>query len=271
VSARHANKLNRCLVLSLCLHSLLTLGILQYMSTVTPAPDSPTPVSITLTAPVLSPLVPHLEQQLQLRQPTPTITPPRATSLPTALSLVTTTVTTAHASQPTIEPSSPLPHRVPPNRRTPVKRLSAPVDKTSPAIPRDAKKNRQRAEQRATRAAAPTSQPTSPSTGLLNGNRPGQRAAGQITGDQLPQFIYHPKPHYPLIARRRGWQGTVLLNIEMRSDGTIGTIKIATSSGYPPLDAAARQAVRKWRHRPLQRNGIAITRQAILPIHFRLD
>jgi protein TonB len=92
-----------------------------------------------------------------------------------------------------------------------------------------------------------------------------------VSQQQQPRFVYQPKPTYPLIARRRGWQGTVLLDLELLPNGTIGKIKVAISSGYPPLDAAARKAVGKWRHIPVQRNGTPITKQANLPIHFRLD
>lgn len=277
VSARHVNKLNHCLILSLCLHSLFALGLLQYMTAAVSDPASPAPVSVRLTAPVLASITPYIDQRARLRRPIPPISRPLSVPQPTALLLTAATVTATHASQPTIAgASSSLPRRVPPNRRMPIKRLSAPTGKTLPAIPKDSKKHLHQTEISAARAAISPSHPAqtssaTASTGLLNSNRPRQFAAVQTTGDQLPEFIYQPKPHYPLVARRRGWQGTVLLNIEMRSDGTVGTIKVAASSGYPPLDAAARKAVSKWRHRPLQRNGIPITRQANLPIHFRLD
>lgn len=257
MSARHASTFNRCLMLSLCLHSLFTLGILFYMAPVTLDLDHPTPVSVTLPAPIPAPLTPHLAQRSRRHRPPPVITQPQPAPQPTATPLAAVPSTAAHVSRPTLKGTSPpLPRRVPAKRRTPVKRLSVPVGKTVPAVPAS--------------QSAQTPPPVA-ATGSLDANRSGRPAARQMTGEALPRFVYQPKPHYPLVARRRGWQGTVMLNIEMLSDGTIGTIKIATSSGYPPLDAAARKAVRKWRHLPLQRNGIPITRQATLPIHFRLD
>lgn len=262
MAARRVHHLNRCLVFSLCLHSLCTLVLLQYMSTATPERVNPTPVSVTLTAPGFATLVPHLNHRPQRRQPDLVST----RSQPAIPSPAAPLLTVAAAPRPTPMPAPPpLPYRAPPARRRPVKRLSAPVANTPPAVvralrPQPTQSRQPVAVQSATAAASP-----------LAADRPGRPAARQTTGNPLPRFIYHPKPNYPLVARRRGWQGTVTLTIEMLSNGTIGTIKVATSSGYPALDNAAQKAVRKWRHRPLQRNGVPVTRRANLPIHFRLD
>jgi protein TonB len=96
-------------------------------------------------------------------------------------------------------------------------------------------------------------------------------ARRQPTFETPPRFIHQPKPVYPRTARRQGWEGTVVLDIEMLADGTVGDIKIAKSSGYPVLDQAAQKAVKKWRHIPVQSNGTAVTRRANLPIRFQLN
>lgn len=265
MAARHAHHLNRCLVLSLCLHSLFTLVFLQYLSTVAPDPDNPTPVSVTLSAPVLATMAPHLNRRPQPGQPNHVSARAQTTPQPITPSLAAAPLSIADTMRPTpARATPPLPYRVPPNRRPPVKRLSAPAAKTPPTV-------RQASEPHPTQSRPPVAVKSAASASLLDADHLRPPATGQTTGSPLPQFIYHPKPRYPLVARRRGWQGTVTLTIEMLSDGTIGTIKVATSSGYPALDAAAQKAVRKWRHRPLQRNGMPITRQANLPIHFRLD
>lgn len=44
---------------------------------------------------------------------------------------------------------------------------------------------------------------------------------------------------YPLLARKRGWQGEVLLAFTLDSRGTIIDARIAHSSGYGALDNAA--------------------------------
>lgn len=50
---------------------------------------------------------------------------------------------------------------------------------------------------------------------------------------------------YPLLARRRGWQGEVLLAFRLQSDGRIIDARIARSSGYGVLDRAALDALGK--------------------------
>lgn len=51
--------------------------------------------------------------------------------------------------------------------------------------------------------------------------------------------------NYPLLARRRGWQGEVLLAFRLEADGRIIDARIARSSGYSVLDHAALTALGK--------------------------
>lgn len=50
---------------------------------------------------------------------------------------------------------------------------------------------------------------------------------------------------YPTLARRRGWQGEVVLAFRLEADGTIMNARIARSSGYGVLDRAALHALGK--------------------------
>lgn len=61
-----------------------------------------------------------------------------------------------------------------------------------------------------------------------------------------------PPPHYPLLARRRGQEGTVVLEIKVKKEGDPLEVSIVRSSGYDLLDHAAQSAVMRWRFRPLQ-------------------
>jgi protein TonB len=64
-----------------------------------------------------------------------------------------------------------------------------------------------------------------------------------------------PPPEYPRLARRRGWQGTVLVEVEVTTDGHVSQCHIKQSSGRQVLDEAALSAVRGWRFR----NGPGVT------------
>ncbi len=55
----------------------------------------------------------------------------------------------------------------------------------------------------------------------------------------------NPKPGYPNLARRHGWQGSVVLGVWVAGDGRADDITIVDSSGYSILDHAAWETVRK--------------------------
>ena len=54
-------------------------------------------------------------------------------------------------------------------------------------------------------------------------------------------------PTYPPASRRAGEQGTVRLKVLVDTNGRPSNVEVAQSSGFPRLDEAAVQAVRKWR------------------------
>jgi protein TonB len=83
-------------------------------------------------------------------------------------------------------------------------------------------------------------------------------------------YAYNPKPVYPMSARRRGWEGMVVLLVEVFSDGRIGRIEIESSSGHILLDEAAVNAVKRWRFEPATRNGQPVPTRARIPVEFSL-
>lgn len=70
-------------------------------------------------------------------------------------------------------------------------------------------------------------------------------------------------PDYPAAARRRGWQGTVVIAFECDEHGLVVAALVRASSGHAILDAAALAAVRSWRFH----GGPGHSEQ---PIEFRL-
>ncbi len=57
------------------------------------------------------------------------------------------------------------------------------------------------------------------------------------------------EPTYPAISRRMGEEGQVQLRVLVDESGKPKDIQMLKSSGFPHLDDAALQAVRKWRFR----------------------
>lgn len=79
------------------------------------------------------------------------------------------------------------------------------------------------------------------------------------------------EPRYPMESRRRGEQGTVLLRVLVGRDGLPIDVEVARSSGYRPLDRAAREAVLRWRFRPVQINGVNVQARGLVPIKFDVN
>ncbi len=70
---------------------------------------------------------------------------------------------------------------------------------------------------------------------------------------------------YPEAARRQGIQGTVELRFRIAADGSVEILEVLRSSGFPLLDEASQQTVRRAAPYPLIRGWVR------LPVSYRLD
>ncbi|RLB13259.1 MAG: hypothetical protein DRG82_16000 [Deltaproteobacteria bacterium] len=86
-----------------------------------------------------------------------------------------------------------------------------------------------------------------------------------------PLYRKNPRPGYPRLARRRGYQGTVILEAFITRDGIPGKVRVFRSSGYRSLDKAAIRAVEKWSFEPGSKNGIPVDMWVKIPVRFQLD
>ena len=62
----------------------------------------------------------------------------------------------------------------------------------------------------------------------------------------------------------------MLLDVYILPDGSVGQIRLRRSSGYPRLDEAALDAVRRWRYVPARRGDEPIPYWYVQPLHFEL-
>lgn len=94
----------------------------------------------------------------------------------------------------------------------------------------------------------------------------------QPRGERIDPVLEHrPKPAYPAVARRRGYEGTVVLRIEVLEDGRVGEVQVRQSSGYDVLDRQAERTVRRhWRFRPGRLDGRVAALWIDIPIEFDL-
>jgi protein TonB len=76
---------------------------------------------------------------------------------------------------------------------------------------------------------------------------------------------------YPRLARQRGWEGKVILEVDVSAQGKPLSVRIFHSSGYPQLDEAATETVTAWRFTPARRGNEALADTVHVPIEFRLQ
>lgn len=88
---------------------------------------------------------------------------------------------------------------------------------------------------------------------------------------QSPRYARPPeRPSYPSMARRRGWQGEVWLQIDVSPSGESGEPTLLRSSGFEMLDKAALAVARQWRFIPEMRDGQPVATRVQVPVQFAL-
>jgi protein TonB len=90
-------------------------------------------------------------------------------------------------------------------------------------------------------------------------------------GEARVAYGANPAPAYPLVARRLGMEGVVMLEVVVAPDGTAADVRVLQSSGHAPLDESALRTVRtSWRFIPARQDGVPVTSRVTVPIRFRL-
>lgn len=86
-----------------------------------------------------------------------------------------------------------------------------------------------------------------------------------------PVFANTPTPpSYPKLARKRGQEGIVLLEVWLDEWGKQLKLAILESSGAKLLDQAAVAAVSNWQFEPHTVNGVGTTSRVHIPVEFAL-
>ena len=107
-------------------------------------------------------------------------------------------------------------------------------------------------------------------SGAGDGTGPG---SGSGSGSlSAPGILAKVDPAYPERARMAGWEGVVVLRIQIKETGRPGSIEVVRSSGYGVLDEAAVDAVERWRFIPAKNSvsGQAVACYTSLPVVFKL-
>lgn len=105
-------------------------------------------------------------------------------------------------------------------------------------------------------------------TGASN-ERPGPLVQTVFGTPGAPSFIHREIPVYPLLARRLGKEGKVVLKLGIDEKGNLQHIEVVEPSGFGFTEAAL-EAVRKSSFAPAHRMGSRIASKALLSVRFVL-
>ena len=86
----------------------------------------------------------------------------------------------------------------------------------------------------------------------------------------LPKELRQPSVQYPPISYDNAEEGTVTLLLAVQPDGSISDIRIARSSGYQRLDAAAQRNLRDTKFQPATCHGKPIAMRMHYSFTFEL-
>lgn len=92
-----------------------------------------------------------------------------------------------------------------------------------------------------------------------------------VMREAVPLYKVNPAPKYPKMARKRGYQGTVLLSVFVNIEGKVDDLWLFESSGYKILDNAAINAVKDWTFEPGKKGDEIVAMWVEIPVKFELE
>jgi len=89
-----------------------------------------------------------------------------------------------------------------------------------------------------------------------------------VNSASMPKCQYCPDPEYSQEARSKKYEGVVVLNVVVTSEGKATNIQVVRTLGMG-LDEKAIDAVRRWRFKPATKDGKPVNVQVPIEITFR--
>ena len=80
----------------------------------------------------------------------------------------------------------------------------------------------------------------------------------------------NPHPTYPLIARKKGWEGRVVLQTDVDKQGNVKFIRILESSGFKVLDDISIETLKTWKFKPAKLGNKFVDDIVDIPVKFVL-
>ena len=80
----------------------------------------------------------------------------------------------------------------------------------------------------------------------------------------------NPHPIYPLIARKKGWEGKVVLQTDVDKQGNVKFVRVLESSGFKVLDDISIETLKTWRFKPAKLGNKFVDDIVDIPVKFVL-
>jgi protein TonB len=157
-------------------------------------------------------------------------------------------------------------------RRRPAVAAPRPAAVASPAVDSPAVDSSGVADSPAASPGEPAAADTANAASGTAAGKPDTAAGEPYTPpDGKAAYLANPRPAYPALAQRRGWEGTVTLLVAVNAAGTPQDVTVKQSSGYAVLDRCAMEAVQRWRFTPARRGGQTVAATVEVPVRFDLQ
>ena len=102
-------------------------------------------------------------------------------------------------------------------------------------------------------------------------NKPRSNVPSRARGPSRPaRVLRRYEPGYPESARRDKVEGRVVLDVQINSNGRVGSVRVLSSSGSPVLDSTAISAVKRWSFSPAREDGKPVSSQVHVPFRFSI-
>ncbi|MEX6503478.1 energy transducer TonB [Pseudomonas zhanjiangensis] len=93
--------------------------------------------------------------------------------------------------------------------------------------------------------------------------------AGGAQSEVMP--LNDVSPEYPRYALQRGIEGHVKLAFTINRSGAVENIRVLEAKPSNVFEREARRAAVRWRFAPRSENGLAVAREAVKTLYFRLE
>ncbi|GAB3380844.1 energy transducer TonB [Azotobacter armeniacus] len=121
-------------------------------------------------------------------------------------------------------------------------------------------------------AAAAASGALAGASGAASGAEAGAGSAGPVGGPESEVMpLNDVRPRYPRMAQQRGIEGHVKLAFTINRAGAVENIRVLEASPRNVFEREARSAAARWRFAPRTENGLAVDREAVKTLYFKIQ